>query len=132
MAVSDPVSDFLTSIRNAYRAEKKTVTIPASKLKTRITEILKEEGYVSDFSIVEDGVKKSITIKLKYKKSGDPAITNIQKISKGGLRKYVHATKIPKVLNGLGVSILSTSKGVMTNRNAKRENVGGELLCKVW
>lgn len=132
MAVSDPVSDFLTCIRNACKAKKETVTIPSSKLKAEIAEILKEEGFIKNYKVTEDGAKKSIRIYLKYLRDGNSAIKNLQKVSRPGLRRYTKAEKIKRVLNGMGILIVSTSRGLMTDDKARKENVGGEMVCKVW
>ncbi|OGW80133.1 MAG: 30S ribosomal protein S8 [Omnitrophica bacterium RIFCSPLOWO2_12_FULL_44_17] len=132
MAVpTDTIADYLTRIRNAARGLKEKVTVPGSKMKIRLTEILKEEGYIEQFKCVEEGPKKAIRIHLKYKK-GKPVIQHIVRCSKPGLRTYVDHTKIQKVLGGLGLSILSTSKGVITGKQARAEGIGGELICKVW
>lgn len=133
MSVSDPVADYLTAIRNAAKAKKETVTIPASKTKIDITEILKEEKFISNYKILEDGVKKKIYINLRYIRGGEvSAIKGIEKVTKPSLQRYVPVEKIPKVLNGLGVAILSTNKGIISGHKAKAENVGGEVICKVW
>ena len=132
MAISDTLADFLTGIRNGYRAGKESVTVPASKMKIHIAELLKKEGYIKDFSPVGEGTQKFLHIKLRYLKGEKPAILNLQRVSKPGLRVYSEATKIPRVRRGLGVMVVSTSKGVMTDAEARKQNVGGELICKVW
>lgn len=129
--MTDPIADMLARIRNATTARHETTEVPFSKLKARLAEILKEEGYIADFA-VNDELPKSITIKLKYGRDRSPAIVGIRRRSRPGLRLYVGHSEIPKVRNGLGVAILSTSKGVMTDRAARAEHVGGELLCEVW
>lgn len=131
-APTDPVADFLTRIRNASSGGKARVTTPASKLNVRITEILKEEGFIENFKVTEEGIKKVIRIHLKYASGKRPVIQSLVRVSKPGLRYYVGTQEIPRVLGGLGVSILSTSKGVMSDRKARAEKIGGELLCKVW
>ena len=132
MSLSDPIGDFLTGIRNAVQAKKETVTLPSSKLKERICEILKDEGFIRNFKVMEDDNKKSVRIHLKYLKNNRPAIRNLQRVSRPSLRRYVASKKIPRVYNGLGVVILSTSRGVVTDTHARKEHIGGEMLCKVW
>lgn len=127
MAVTDPVSDMLTRIRNAHQAYHKTVSIPVSKMKASLAEILKSEGFITDFQVTE----KSIDIVLKYM-DGKPLIAGLKRISTPGRRVYVGRDDIPRVQNGLGICILSTSKGVLTGETAHDENVGGELLCEIW
>ena len=133
MSMSDPISDFLTRIRNGLAAKKRWVDVPSSALKKRISLVLKEEKYINDFFFIKnDGNKETIRIFLKYDYNGDPVIENIKRVSKPGLRVYVAAGKAPRVLDGLGVSIISTSKGVLSNKKAKQLGVGGELLCEVF
>ena len=133
MAMSDPIADFLTRIRNGLAAKKRWVDVPSSVLKKRISVVLKEEKYINDFFfITSDGNKETIRIFLKYDYNGDPVIENIKRVSKPGLRVYVGAGEAPRVLDGLGVSIISTSKGVLSNKKAKQLGVGGELLCEVF
>ncbi len=131
MSMNDPISDMLTRIRNAQMAEKATVSMPASKLKVAIAEVLKDEGYVDDFK-VEQGIsnKATLQIALKYY-SGRPVIEKIQRVSRPGLRIYKGSDEIPKVMNGLGIAIVSTSKGLMTDRKARANGIGGEVLCVV-
>lgn len=129
MSMHDPISDMLTRIRNAQRANKKSVTMPSSKLKKALAEVLKEEGYIENF-LVSSETKPVLEIQLKYY-SGKPVIEKIQRISKPGLRVYKGADAIPSVMNGLGVAIVSTSKGVMTGHKARAAGIGGELLCIV-
>ena len=133
MSMSDPIADFLTRIRNGLAAKKRWVDIPSSALKKRISLVLKEEKYINDFFfITSDGNKETIRLFLKYDYNGDPVIENIKRVSKPGLRVYVGAGEAPRVLDGLGVSIISTSKGVLSNKKAKQLGVGGELLCEVF
>jgi small subunit ribosomal protein S8 len=130
MSMSDPIADMLTRIRNAQSAEKVQVTMPSSKLKIAIAKVLKDEGYIDDFAVRADGGKAELNIALKYY-SGKPVIDRIERISRPGLRIYKGKEDIPRVMNGLGVAILSTSKGVMTDRKARATGVGGEVLCVV-
>jgi small subunit ribosomal protein S8 len=132
MTPSDPIADMLTRVRNALKARHQKVDVPSSKLKMEIARILKEEGYITNFKLAEDGSQKSIRIYLKYTPANQPAIAAIERVSRPGCRVYVGSTDIPRVLGGLGVSILTTPRGVMTGRDARKENVGGELLCQVW
>ena len=132
MSMTDPVADFLTRIRNAQSAEKKWVDIPASKLKKRIAYILKEEKFIRDMVLVKDNKQDILRLFLNYDYNKMPVIHGIQRFSKPGCRRYVPADKIPRVLNGMGISILSTSKGVVSDKKAKLLNVGGEILCQVW
>lgn len=129
MSMHDPISDMLTRIRNAQRANKASVTMPSSKLKVAIAEVLKSEGYVEDFAVSAEA-KPTLEIQLKYY-AGRPVIERIQRVSRPGLRVYKGSSDIPSVMNGLGVVIVSTSKGVMTDRKARANGVGGELLCVV-
>jgi small subunit ribosomal protein S8 len=128
--MSDPISDMLTRIRNAQLANKATVVMPSSKVKTAIVKVLKDEGYVEDFAVSENGGKPSLEISLKYY-AGRPVIERIDRVSTPGLRVYRGVNDIPRVMNGLGVAIVSTPKGVMTDRSARASNVGGEVLCIV-
>lgn len=129
MSMHDPISDMLTRIRNAQRANKASVIMPSSKLKVAIAKVLKEEGYIEDFVVSAD-VKATLEIQLKYY-AGQPVIERIQRVSRPGLRVYKGSNDIPSVMNGLGVVIVSTSKGVMTDRKARANGIGGELLCVV-
>ncbi|SCY43103.1 small subunit ribosomal protein S8 [Thiohalorhabdus denitrificans] len=130
--MTDPIADMLTRIRNGQMAEKHTVSMPASKLKTAVARILQEEGFIAGHEEHDEGNgKRTLTVELKYFK-GEPVITYLQRASRPGLRRYAGADEIPKVLRGLGVVILTTSKGVMTDRQARAENIGGELLCTVY
>ena len=122
----------LTRVRNALRARHQKVDVPASKLKIEIARILKEEGYILNYKMAEDGVQKSIRLYLKYTPANLPAISTIERVSRPGCRVYVGSGDIPRVLGGLGINILTTPKGVMTGRDARKENVGGELLAQVW
>lgn len=132
MNVTDPVADLLTRIRNGQRAQHKFVDVPASKLKRAITQILVDKGYVRKYVDVEDNKQGLIRIYLKYDREGQPAIQALKRISKPGLRTYTSADSLPRVLNGLGIAILSTSKGLMTDKEARMANVGGEVLAHVW
>ncbi len=131
MPVTDPIADYLTRIRNSVRAKKKFVEVPSSKMKLKITEILKENYFIRDFNIIEDNKQNVIRIHLKYV-DGEPSITGLKRISTPGLRSYVNQDNIPRVLNGLGLAILSTSKGLLTDKQAKNESIGGEVICHVW
>lgn len=130
MAMSDPIADMLTRIRNAQQAEKVVVAMPSSKLKVAIAKVLKEEGYIDDFSVAGEAAKPVLELALKYY-AGRPVIERIERVSRPGLRVYKGSGEIPKVMNGLGVAIVSTPKGVMTDRKARATNVGGEVLCYV-
>jgi small subunit ribosomal protein S8 len=130
MSMSDPIADMLTRIRNAQLAEKTSVVVPASKLKVSIAKVLKDEGYIEDFALRGEGAKKALEIGLKYY-AGRPVIERIERVSRPGLRIYKPANDIPQVMNGLGVAIVSTSRGVMTDRKARQTGVGGEVLCIV-
>ncbi len=130
MSMSDPIADMLIRIRNAQMVGHVEVAMPASKLKASIAKVLKDEGYIEDFALQDSGVKKELRIGLKYY-AGKPVIERLERISKPGLRVYKGRDDIPKVMNGLGVAILSTSRGVMTDRKARADGVGGEVLCIV-
>ena len=132
MHITDPIADMLTRLRNASAARHDSVDVPASKMKKAIAEILLEEGYIKSFQIVEDGGQGMIKIALKYTANGEKAITGIRRVSKPGLRVYAKCEELPKVLGGLGIAIISTSKGVMTDKEARKNAVGGEVLCFVW
>jgi small subunit ribosomal protein S8 len=131
MAVTDPISDFLTRIRNASKAKKVKVEIPSSKMKVGLTEILKKNGYIYDYKIDEDSKQNIITVLLKYS-DGVPAINGLKRISKPGLRIYKKSDKLPRVLNGLGTAVISTSKGLLTEKEARRQDTGGEVVCYIW
>jgi small subunit ribosomal protein S8 len=130
--VTDPIADLLTRIRNASKAGHPWVEIPASKLKARISLVLKEKGYIKDFILIEDGKQGMLRLYLKYQEDGRPVIYNLERVSKPGRRMYVKSTEIPRVNNGLGIGILSTSHGVITDKDARKMQVGGEYLCKIW
>ena len=130
---TDPIADYLTRVRNAIRANHKVVSIPASNLKKEITKILFDQGYILSYKFEDDTVQGSIKIALKYtKENNESVITNISRISRPGLRKYSNSSDLPRVLNGLGIAIVSTSNGVMTAKQARNENVGGEVICYVY
>lgn len=129
---TDPIADYLTRVRNAVRANHRVVEIPASNLKKEITKILFDQGYILSYKFEDSTVQGSIKIALKYDENKESVIRKIQRVSKPGLRKYAGAGELPRVLNGLGVAIVSTSKGVMTDKQARSENVGGEVLCYVY
>jgi small subunit ribosomal protein S8 len=131
MPVTDQIADFLTRIRNAGKAGHKTVTAPASKLKIAMCKILKEQGYIADYAIVEDKVQNQIKVTLKYY-NREPAIRELKRVSKPGRRIYVSVDNLPRIKNGLGIAIISTSKGVLTDKEAKKFNVGGEFIWSVW
>ena len=131
--VTDPIADFLTRVRNAQMARHRIVEIPASNLKKRITEILYEKGYILKYKFEDDNKQGLIKIALKYNaETKEPAIRSLERVSRPGLRQYAKPTEIRRVKNGLGVAIVSTSKGVMTDKEARAQNVGGEVLCHVW
>jgi len=130
MSMHDPIADMLTRIRNAQRADKQSVTMPSSKLKVAIARVLKDEGYIDDFAVREADNKPQLDIELKYY-AGRPVIERIERVSKPGLRIYKGVDGIPQVMNGLGIAIVSTSQGVMTDRKARSQGIGGELLCFV-
>jgi len=129
---SDPIADMLTRVRNAIVARHPKVDVPASKLKAEIARILKEEGYIANYKVAEEGVKKVIKIYLKYGPNNSPVITKIERISRPGCRVYVGQSDIPRVQGGLGINILTTPRGIMTGRHAHKEGVGGEVLCRIW
>jgi small subunit ribosomal protein S8 len=132
MTMTDPIADFLTRIRNALMARHETTEIPASKLKWRLAEILKAEGYITDAQLMGEGLHRVIRITLKYAPGEVSVLQSLQRISKPGRRMYVKADQLPRVLNGLGMAIISTSRGLMSDRECRRLNVGGEVLCQVW
>ena len=130
---TDPISDFLTRIRNANSAGHKTVVIPASNVKKEITKILFDQGFILNYKFEDDSVQGSIKIALKYDKlSKVPVIKKLERVSKPGLRKYINSSSIPRVLNGLGINIISTSKGLMTGQKASSQNLGGEIICNIY
>jgi len=130
--ISDPISDMLTRVRNALQARHPKVDVPSSKLKMELSRILKEEGYILNFKLVEEGPAKTIRLYLKYTAANEPVISKIERISKPGCRIYAGSKEIPKVLGGLGVNVLTTSRGVMTGADARKAGVGGEVLCRIW
>ncbi len=132
MATSDPIADMLTRVRNAIGARHAKVDVPASKLKMEIARILKEEGYIMNFKMADEGARKMVRIYLKYTPANEPVISKIVRLSKPGCRVYVNSKEIPRVLGGLGINILTTPRGVMTGAAARKQGVGGELLCHVY
>lgn len=132
MQITDPIADMLTRIRNALTAKHEDVLVPASTVKKAIAEILLDEGYIKSYDIREDGVAKYIHIDLKYGPNKQRVITGLKRISKPGLRIYARKDQLPKVLNGLGIAIISTSRGIMTDREARKQGVGGEVLAYIW
>ncbi|MBI5283322.1 MAG: 30S ribosomal protein S8 [Candidatus Solibacter usitatus] len=130
--VSDPIADMLTRIRNGIKAKFPKVDVPASKLKSEVARILKDEGYILNYKIVDDDNHKAIRIYLKYTAANKPVISNLERVSRPGCRVYVGSGDIPKVLGGLGINIMTTPKGVMTGKAARKEGIGGEVLCKVY
>ena len=132
MTMTDPIADMLTRIRNANSIKRDTVDIPASNIKKEIARILLEEGYIKGYDVIEDGKQGIIRVQLKYTKAEERIITGIKKISKPGMKVYASKHDVPKVLNGLGISIVSTSKGILTDKQARNEGVGGEVICYVW
>lgn len=132
MVMTDPIADFLTRIRNANTAKHESLVSPASKIKIDIANILKEEGYIKNFEVIEDDKQGIIRVFMKYSNDNQRVITNLKRISKPGLRVYAKSNEIPKVLNGLGIALVSTSEGVITDKQARAKNVGGEVLAYVW
>ncbi len=132
MSMTDPIADMLTRIRNASMVGHATVSMPASKLKEQLAKLLKEEGFISDYIVKADGKFNVLEITLKYDAKHKPIITKLERISKPGLRNYSKAKDLPKVLGGMGIAIVSTSKGLLTDRKARKENIGGEVLCYVY
>lgn len=130
--MTDPIADMLTRVRNASSVQHDTVDIPASNIKREIARILLEEGYIKGYDVIEDGKQGLIRMQLKYGKNGEKVITGIKKISKPGMRVYADRNNVPKVLNGIGVSVISTSKGIVTDKQARELGVGGEVICYVW
>ncbi len=131
MHTTDPIADFLTRIRNAVKAKKKFVDIPSSKMKISLAEILKNNKFIRDYNVVEDNKQNVLRVHLQYV-NGTPSITGMKRISKPGLKSYVGKDELPRVLNGLGMAVLSTPKGLLTGKQAKKEAVGGEIICHVW
>ena len=133
MNMSDPIADMLTRIRNGYQAKKETVDVtPCSKVKVEIAKILKSEGYIDSYKVEGDGIEKKIVITLKYDANDEKVVKGMKRISKPGLRVYAKGSQVPKVLNGLGIAIISTSEGMMTDREARQKHVGGEVVAYVW
>lgn len=132
MVMTDPIADMLTRIRNALVVKHASIDVPASNIKTAIADILLEEGFIKGYTRIEDGKQGILKIDLKYGANGEKVITGLKRISKPGLRVYVRKDQVPKVLGGLGIAILSTSKGVITDKKAREEGVGGEVLCYIW
>ena len=132
MTMTDPIADMLTRIRNANVVKHETVDVPASNMKKELARILLEEGFIRGYDVIEDGKQGIIRIQFKYGQEGERVITGLKKISKPGMRVYAANHEIPKVLNGLGISVISTSKGILTDKQARKENVGGEVICYVW
>ena len=132
MSMTDPIADMLTRIRNANQVSHPTVEMPSSKLKVQLAKLLKEEGYITDYEVKEVGKFKVLNITLKYDSKNKPIITKLERISKPGLRNYSKAKNLPKVLGGMGIAIVSTSKGLLTDRKARKENLGGEVICYVY
>ncbi len=132
MITTDPVADYLTRVRNALGAKHDVVSIPASKEKIEISRILKEEGFIRDYHVSGEGIEKSITLTLKYGTNNQKVITGLRRISKPGMRVYAKVNEIPRVLNGLGIAIISTSEGLVTDKQARQKHIGGEILAYVW
>ena len=132
MSMNDPLADMLTRIRNASKARFPMVEMPLSSLKVSVARVLKEEGYIEDYQTLKEGPQGLLKVHLKYGPHNEQVITGIRRVSKPGRRRYTTSGRIPTVMSGLGIAVLTTSKGVMTDRVARRENVGGELLCEVW
>ena len=132
MVVTDTIADMLTRIRNANSMRYQEVSIPASNLKISLAKILKDEGFIEDYKVVDENVQGTILITLKYGKNKERVIIGLKRISKPGLRVYAKSEEVPKVLNGLGIAIISTSHGVMTDKEARKQNLGGEVLCYIW
>ena len=129
---TDPIADMLTRIRNANQVSHETVEMPSSKLKVELAKLLKSEGFITDYAVREEGKFSYLTITLKYDEKRKPVITNLRRISKPGLRSYCKSKNLPQVLGGMGIAVVSTSKGLLTDRKARKENLGGEILCYVW
>ncbi|WP_040551244.1 30S ribosomal protein S8 [Peptoniphilus duerdenii] len=130
--MTDPIADMLTRIRNSNNAKHKTVDVPASNIKKEIAQILLDEGYIKSFDFIEDNKQGMLKVELKYTQDGDRVISGLKRISKPGLRVYANSQELPKVLGGLGIAIISTSKGIITDKTARELNVGGEVICYVW
>ena len=132
MSLTDPVADFLTRVRNSIRARHQKLDVPASKLKTEIARILKEEGYIANYKPVEENGRTILRVYLKYGANNEAAIRDLSRVSRPGCRVYVGQSDIPRVLGGMGINIMTTPRGVMTGRDAHKEHIGGEILCRVW
>ncbi len=132
MSMSDPLADLLTRIRNAGMVKFDTLDVPLSKLKVDVVKVLKEEGYIKDYQVLEGSVQGTLRIELKYGPRGEKILQGLRRVSKPGMRQYVKASDIPRVMSGLGIAILSTSNGVITDREARRLQIGGEVLCEAW
>jgi small subunit ribosomal protein S8 len=132
MVVTDTIADMLTRIRNANQMRYKEVSVPASNLKWELARILKEEGFIADYKLVKEDIQGTIVLTLKYGEKKERVITGLKRISKPGLRVYAKSEEVPKVLNGLGIAIISTSKGIMTDKTARKQNLGGEVLAYIW
>lgn len=132
MTMTDPISDMLTRIRNGNHARHETVDVPASNIKKALANILLEEGFIKGFDVIEDGKQGIVRLQLKYGNNSEKIITGLKKISKPGLRVYAKKDEVPRVLGGLGIAVISTSKGIMTDKDARKNDVGGEVLCYVW
>jgi small subunit ribosomal protein S8 len=132
MSVTDPIADMLTRIRNGVHAKHDAVTMPSSKIKVAIAKVLREEGFIKDYEVEQEGTRPMLRVQLNYTGRKDPVLSGIKRVSKPGLRVYVQKREIPRVFGGLGVAILSTPEGVMTGQTARQRNVGGEVLCYVW
>ena len=131
MSMTDPIADFLTRIRNGQSSGKPEVSMPSSRIKLALAKLLKDEGYLDDFTVLADGAKSTLTVRLKYYQ-GRPVIDRLERVSRPGLRVYKAKDELPKVLGGMGVAIISTSRGVMTDKQARAQRVGGEVLCEIW
>ena len=132
MNISDPIADYLTRIRNAVSAGHATVEIPYSRMKGELSRVLKSEGYIREYSIEGDAPKKVLKLTLKYGTDRTPVITGLKRVSRPGLRNYVKSTEVPRILGGLGIAILTTSRGILTDREARKSQTGGEVLCEIW
>lgn len=130
--MTDPIADMLTRIRNAYAAKHPKVDVPVSNVKLEIARILREEGFINNYKVIGDGVRRNVRIYLRYGPRGEQVLSSMERVSKPGCRVYVNSTSIPKVLGGMGINIISTSRGLMTDKRARREKVGGEILCRVY
>ena len=130
--MTDPIADMLTRMRNAYAAKHQKVDVPVSNIKLEIARILKEEGFINNYKVIGEGVRRNIRIYLRYGTKGEQVISRLERVSKPGCRVYVKGTAVPSVLGGIGINIISTSRGLMTDRRARRDKVGGELLCRVY